>query len=407
MINRQNLIGEWDSAARTLLERWKAAAPDEENGGYFNVSCWNEVMKGGEKSATLNFRIFWTFSEAFLQFGDARYLAQADRAFRFIRKQFLDPEYGGVYPILNAEGQPISTEKHGYVHSFAIAAFAAYFRASGNEESLKYAEELFRLVEEKGRNIWGGYHDVCTRDWQPVARFTQTSPEGEVRDKMLRPNMHMLWGFEQLRLAKESPETDRAVAELAALIGEKLTDPETAQVGQAFAGDWKRVSDRDDYGDDFETAWILWDALGAFSDAGKAAKIGEICRRITRHALLSGTDREYGGIYQQYHHGKINTDKEWWVQAEAVNGLLTAYRETGEEPYLEAAAACWNYIREQMIQPDGSWIWKTKRNGERYQRWEIRGPLMCPYHSGRMLMRSAELLKDMDKDGNPKEEKVI
>ena len=69
-MNRAAILEEWNKAAQDLLTHWMDQVPDRENGGFFNVSCWNEVMKGGEKSATLNFRIFWTFSEAFLFFRD-------------------------------------------------------------------------------------------------------------------------------------------------------------------------------------------------------------------------------------------------------------------------------------------------------------------------------------------------
>ena len=116
---------EMNEAALKLLDYWMQKPIDNKNGGFFNVSCWNEVLEGGEKSATLNFRIFWTFTQAYLYFGDLRYLEQAKRAYAYVVDHFLDQEFGGAYSILDAEGNPISMDKQGYVHSFAIAAFAA------------------------------------------------------------------------------------------------------------------------------------------------------------------------------------------------------------------------------------------------------------------------------------------
>lgn len=393
-MNKSAMRNEMNEAALKLLDYWMQKPIDNKNGGFFNVSCWNEVLEGGEKSATLNFRIFWTFTQAYLYFGDLRYLEQANRAYAYIVDHFLDQEFGGAYSILDAEGNPISTDKQGYVHSFAIAAFAAYYRATGCEESLRQAEDLFHLVTTRGKNAYGGYYDICTRDWTPTKLHTQPMVAGDERDQSLRPNMHLLWGFEQLRLAKQSLELDQAICELALLLGTKLADPATGEVGQAFTGEWERVSDRDSYGDDFELAWILWEALHVLPDQQSAQELNEICTRIVRHAALSGMDREYGGIYQQYYEGRIITEKEWWVQTEAINGLLAAYRKTGNIEWLRDAETCWAFIRRYLQQPDGTWNWKTKRNGKLFKTWEIRGPLMCPYHIGRMLMMSLELLKE-------------
>lgn len=393
MINLSELRNEMTKAALELLEFWMKNDLDEENGGFYNVSCWNEVMPDSEKSATLNFRIFWTFSYAYLIYHDERYLRIADRAYNYVSEHFIDSEYGGIFPILQSDGTPIVTEKHGYVHSFAIAAFAAYYRASHNHESLAMAQQLFEKVEKCGKNQYHGYHDVCSRDWVPADKHTGGTMDSVKRDKSLRPNMHLLWGFDQLRQVQQTSEVDDAIERLSILLSDRMVDHRTWAAIQAFTGDWECVSDLEAYGDNFELAWILWTTLPCIKDSAKASEISQVCTNISNHSILSGVDREYGGVYQQFHHGKINTEKEWWVQAEAINGLFSAYCHTGEERYLEEAGACWTFVRDKMIRPDGTWIWKTKRAGKCFKAWEVRGPLMCPYHSGRMLLQSLELLE--------------
>ena len=44
MINLSELRNEMTKAALELLEFWMKNDLDEENGGFYNVSCWNEVM---------------------------------------------------------------------------------------------------------------------------------------------------------------------------------------------------------------------------------------------------------------------------------------------------------------------------------------------------------------------------
>ncbi len=383
---------EMNEAVLALLEHWRKTAVDQEKGGYYNVNCWNHVMEGGEKSATLTFRIFWTFTQACMVYGNDAFLRVAQHGFAYIRSHFIDEEYGGIFPMLDAEGKVVSAEKQGYVHSFAIAALANYYRATGDLESLHLARNLFELVKQKGKNEHGGYHDICARDWTPTLRHTEYDTNSDQRDKSLRPNMHLLWGFTELRRAVDFPQLDEALESLAVLLCHRMVNQKDWSVGQAFSGDWVCVSDRDAYGDDFELAWILLDVLPYLRDKNQAERIREISLKIVRHAILSGTDREYGGIYQQFHHDKITTDKEWWVQAEAINGLLSAYQETGDAFYFEEAARCWDFVRDKLIEEDGTWKWKVRRKGETLTSWQVRGPLMCPYHSGRMLLRSLKLL---------------
>lgn len=44
MINLSELRNEMTKAALELLEFWMKNDLDEENGGFYNVSCWNEVI---------------------------------------------------------------------------------------------------------------------------------------------------------------------------------------------------------------------------------------------------------------------------------------------------------------------------------------------------------------------------
>ena len=67
----------------------------------------------------------------------------------------MDHEHGGIYWSLTYEGKPEDTTKHTYNQAFAIYALSSYYDASGNEEALKLAWELYHLIETRCKDDYG------------------------------------------------------------------------------------------------------------------------------------------------------------------------------------------------------------------------------------------------------------
>ncbi len=87
--------------------------------------------------------------------------------------------------------------------------------------------------------------------------------------------------------------------------------------------------------------------------------------------------------------GVDNTDRIWWVQAEAVVGFLNAWEKWPEREYfLEAAKDIWKYIDQVILDKrEGSeWYWRVDESGRPIEGEPIVEPWKCPYHNGRMCM---------------------
>src|ERR1035438_9256040 len=96
--------------------------------------------------AVIHSRILWTFSAA-CRLVDVAYRATADWAYDYIVKKFWDAEYGGVYWMLDHQGNPLSGRKQIYAQAFAAYGMAQYYRATGKPEAREFAQRLFRLIE--------------------------------------------------------------------------------------------------------------------------------------------------------------------------------------------------------------------------------------------------------------------
>ena len=76
----------------------------------------------------------------------------AKRAYGNALKNLFDEEIGGTYWLVNADGSPADTKKQIYSQAFFIYALTEYHMASGNEEALAKAKELFHLIEQHSRD---------------------------------------------------------------------------------------------------------------------------------------------------------------------------------------------------------------------------------------------------------------
>lgn len=83
----------------------------------------------------------------------------------------------------------------------------------------------------------------------------------------------------------------------------------------------------------------------------------------------------------------IDSHKEWWPQAEAVVGFYHAYQLTGEEAFRNAAARCWQFIEDRLVDREhGEWFWRVDREGRPDMSLPKVSTWKCPYHNGRCCL---------------------
>ena len=76
------------------------------NGGFYGrVDGQGRLhTNADQKSIILNTRILWAFSASYREFGNQDYKAIASRAFDYLKRYFIDKEFGGVYWMLASDG---------------------------------------------------------------------------------------------------------------------------------------------------------------------------------------------------------------------------------------------------------------------------------------------------------------
>lgn len=140
MTNKEFIAELRDTLDNNILNYWIEKMTDP-RGGYYGRRDGHDILHPeAEKGAILNGRILWSFATAYRLTGNEAYATAALRARDYIAEHFVDPEYGGVYWSVTAEGVPLDTKKQYYAIAFVIYGLAEHFRATGDTASLDLAK---------------------------------------------------------------------------------------------------------------------------------------------------------------------------------------------------------------------------------------------------------------------------
>ena len=370
---------------QSIIPFWKSLR-DDTYGGYYGYMGYDRVVdECAAKGCILNSRILWFFANAYLTLGDESLLSEAEHGFAFMKKYCLDREYGGVFWSLNYDGTPDDTTKHTYNQAFSIYALSSYYDASKDEESIRIAEELYGLIEEKCRDE-GGYLEAFDREFSPMEN-DKLSENGVTADRTMNTLLHVFEAYTEFYRVTGKEEVKERLKWMMDMIAEKIYNPELHRQEVFFDAAYNPLIDLHSYGHDIETAWLVDRGVKIVGDPEYEAKMTPITKDLTRQIYETAYNRH--SLANECERGVVDTDRVWWVQAEAVAGFLNGYeKDASQAEYLEAAKDIWQYIKTYLIDTrEGlEWYWLLNEEGRPYENKPIVEPWKCPYHNGRMCM---------------------
>jgi len=402
--DQEKLVKEWrEHVERELrsdiLPFWVNHAVDAEYGG-FRGRIGNDltIHPVAHKGLVLNARILWTFAKAYEVYADHVYLETATRAFDYIRDQFWDAEFGGVYWMLDYHGNAVDTKKRIYGQAFTLYALAEYAFASGQDETAEGAVELFRLIENSAYDPTnGGYFETYDRDWT-LAQEQRLSDVDMEEKKSMNTHLHMLEAYANLLRIWEDAKLRRRLRELLDIFLDRIINPQTHHFRMFFDEEWHDRSKVHSFGHDVEGSWLLCEAAEILDERDLLHRVKNVSAKMASAVYDEALDADGGLFYEGVNNKITDSDKHWWPQAEAVVGFLNAYELTGDECFLRAAQHSWEFIDKYIIDHErGEWYWKVSREGSPSADKEKVSPWKCPYHNSRMCF---EVMSRLDKLGS-------
>lgn len=375
-----------------ILPFWMNKMEDNEEGGFYGqITGEDELKPEASKGAILNARILWTFSSAYRLLKKPEYLETATRAKRYLIDRFYDPQYGGIYWELDYKGNPLDTKKQIYAIGFAIYGLSEYARATGDEEALAYAQQLFDVIEQHSFDSeQNGYVEALTRDWQPIEDM-RLSDKDENEKKTMNTHLHILEPYTNLYRVWKDEQLERQLRNLIEVFITRILDPQTGHLNLFFEEDWTNKYRIYSYGHDIEASWLIHEAALVLGDPEVLKRIEPIIIRIAQ-ATDEGLNPDGSMIYENFlDKQKIDRELHWWVQAENVVGHINLYQHFGNTEALDTAARCWEFIKTKLIDHEqGEWHWSLLPDGTVNRRDDKAGFWKCPYHNGRMCMEVIE-----------------
>ena len=378
-----------------ILPFWLTHALDEERGGFFGrISNDLQVRPLAAKSLILNTRLLWAFSAAHRFEDDPQLLDLAQRACRYLMDYFWDTEHGGMYWLLDACGKPVDHCKKSYGQAFAIYGLTEYYAASGDRSALDLAIRLFRLIEQHNYDaIHKGYFETYNNDWS-LAEDQRLSELDMNEIKSMNTHLHLVEAYANLYGQWKDDELKNKLTGLFDDFLNHIIDFESYHFRLFFNEKWECKSRNVSFGHDIEGSWLLCQAAEILDADGYSSRFRRIAESMVGATIREGMDEEGGLCYERRRDGSMDTDIHWWVQAEAVVGLINAWQCTGEEEQLKAAWRCWQFIENYIVdREDGEWFYKVnkerKPDPNMFKLSEWKGP----YHNSRACM---EIIRRLD-----------
>ena len=379
-----------DNLTGNILPYW-LKLKDPRGGFYGEVSADGTVQYDAPRGVILNARLIWSFSAAYAALHRTEYLVAAVHARDWFLEHFCDHRYGGVYWSVTPEGERLDAKKQLYAQGFAIYGLSQLYKVSRDDEALKQAVNLYRVVEAHFADpVNGGYIEALARDFSPLEDMSLSAHDINA-DKTMNSHLHVLEAYANLYQVWPDEGLKERVEALLDIIGTKVMAP-SGHLQLYFRRDWSVLPGGVSYGHDIETSWLALECAFALRDA-------DVVTRVRPWALRMGEAGNQGLLpdgslrYEQLTDGSFDDSRQWWVQAETVVGNLWLWKYHADAAGLERALGAWTYIREHLVDPvAGEWWWAVLPDGSLDKSQPKAGFWKCPYHNTRMCLQVLELI---------------
>ncbi len=381
-----------DGLLHNTLPFWLPRCVDREYGGFMISRNRDGSLLDTDKGMWQQCRFTWLLAHLYNTVEPrAEWLELAQHGLDFIRRYGFDDD-GRMFFHVTREGRPVRKRRYIFTETFAVAALAAYAKATGDEQARQEAIDLFNLIAR-----------YLTTPGLIAPKF---HPENRPMKGLAIP-MIMIVTAQILRDAVDDPALcnewiDNSIAE----IERDFVKPEFEAVLETVGPNGEFIDHFDgrilNPGHSIEAAWFI---LQEAPHRGNDPRLVKLGLTILDWMWKWGWDEEYGGIIyfrdvkglpvQEYWQDM----KFWWPQNEAIIATLMAYQMTGAEKYAQWHQLIHNWAYQHFPDAEyGEWFGYLHRDGRISV--PLKGNLWKgPFHMPRMQLQAWKTLEQI-KQGN-------
>lgn len=368
---------------------WFPRSYDTENGGYLLMRDADGSLIDTDKAVWIQGRACWLLSTLYNTVEPRQeWLDGAKLGYDFLKDKCFD-ENGKMYFHVDQQGNPIRMRRYFFSETFAVIAFAAYAKASGNQEAAELSRSIFTNCLEYASGE------------RPIdAKFEDTRPSKGIGVPMIMMNT-----AQQLRETIGDPRCNEAIRLWIDEIETYFVKDDIKCVMEQVAPDGSIIDHIDgrtlNPGHAIEGAWFILHEARYRNNDPKLIDLG--CRMLD-YMWKRGWDQEHGGIlyFRDVYNKPVQEYwqdmKFWWPQNETIIATLLAYLVTQDEKYLDMHKQIHDYAYEHFHDKEhGEWFGYLHRDGRIAQ--SAKGNLFKgPFHLPRQEWYCWSILNDFLKN---------
>lgn len=363
---------------------WFPRSFDLEQEGYLLMRDRDGSLLDDDKAVWIQGRATWLLATLYNTVEPRKeWLAGAELGYNFLKKHCFDTD-GQMFFHVTRDGRPIRKRRYFFSETFAVIAFAAYAKATGNEAIAAEARELF------GKCI-----SYATTPGILPPKFTATRPAKGIGVPMIMINT-----AQQLRDTIGDERCDEWISKWIREIETDFVKDDIRCVMEQVAPDGSIIDHIDgrtlNPGHAIEGAWFILQEARYRNNDPHLIALG--CRMLD-YMWERGWDKEYGGIfYFRDVYGKPVQEywqdmKFWWPHNEVIIATLLAYLVTGDQKYAAWHQQVHGYAYQHFHDKEhGEWYGYLHRDGTVAQ--PAKGNLFKgPFHLPRQEWFCSQVLK--------------
>ena len=279
-----------------------------------------------------------------------------------------------------------------YAQAFAIYGLSELYKVTRDDEALKNAINIFKVVETYFADKEnGGYIEALNRDFSPLSDMSLSEHDINA-DKTMNSHLHLLEAYANLYGVWKDDILKEALESLISLMVDRITGPD-GHLRLYFRNDWTVLPGAVSYGHDIETSWLILECASVLDDPKLTDRVRR-CSLALGRAGNEGILEDGSMMYELMPDGSRDLSRQWWVQAETVVGNLWLWKYHGDADGLHRAVRCWDWIRDNLVDRDrGEWFWGTDPDGNPDLASPKAGFWKCPYHNTRMCLEVLKLFR--------------
>ncbi|MES2006073.1 MAG: AGE family epimerase/isomerase [Bacteroidota bacterium] len=334
---------------------WFPRSYDSEYGGFLLMRDKDGSLLDDDKAVWIQGRSTWMLSTLYNTVEPRKeWLDGAKLGYEFLKKHCFDAD-GRMFFHVTRDGKPLRKRRYFFSETFAVIAFAAYAKATGDA-----------AIAEEARTLFGKCIEYASTPGLLPPKYTDTRPAKGIGVPMIMINT-----AQQVRDTIGDPRCDEWIARWIKEIEDDFVKDSIQCVMEQVAPDGSIIYHIDgrtlNPGHAMEGAWFILEEAKYRNNDPHLIELG--CRMLD-YMWERGWDKEQGGILyfrdvldkpvQEYWQDM----KFWWPHNEVIIATLSAYLLTGKEKYADWHRMVHAYAYKHFHDKEnGEWFGYLHRDG--------------------------------------------